>query len=176
LQDSVIGTYLRGEAGTATEPRTETAELGSSISGPNLDGIVLRAERSTFLGTVRAGEMARARDCLFCAPVSLKRPHAGRFDHSPCPRGSRVGADAERHAFEPATAPRFASVEPSSAGYGCLVGPQSLLEAASDGGEPGAFHSLQVRTRRARLDQMLERFLPAGFEASVEVLLEGMHG
>jgi hypothetical protein len=172
LQDSLVG------ARSSVDAETPTGTLGSggSLSGPDVDGIVLRAERSTFLGWVRAGEVTYARDCLFRGSVLVKRPHAGRFDHSPCPRGSRIGPDAQRQAFDPQAAPRFASVEPSSAGYGCLVGPESLLEAASDGGEPGAFHSLGVRTRLARLEQMLERFLPAGFEPSVEVLLEGMHG
>lgn len=172
LLDSIVG--ARSSAGAETP--VGTVGVGGSLGGPDLDGIVLRAERTTFLGWVRAGEVMSARDCLFRGPVILKRPHAGRFDHSPCPRGSRVGPDAHRCAFEPETAPRFASVEQSSPGYGCLVGPESLLEAASDGGEPGGFHLLGVRTRMARLGQMLERFLPADFESSLEVLLEGMHG
>ncbi|HVZ34692.1 MAG TPA: phage tail protein, partial [Polyangiaceae bacterium] len=49
LQDSIVG------ARSSIEAETPTSTLGSggSLSGPDVDGIVLRAERTTFLGWVR---------------------------------------------------------------------------------------------------------------------------
>lgn len=163
VRDSVIGDHR------AYEARPRDGADARSLGGPHVDAIVLDARRSTFLGSVHVGEVSRAENCLFRGLLTIRRPHAGRFDHSPHPRGSRVAPDAERFAFEPDEAPRFASLAPTAAGYAVLLGPEALLRSASNGGEPGAFHALHAHARLARLERELERFLPAGFEASVEL-------
>jgi hypothetical protein len=140
------------------------------------EGLTLLAERSTFLGTVSVSAVTRARDCLFAAAVWVARPYPGRFEHSPYPVGSRTGDANDEHAFDAGDAPRFASRLPEAPGYARLLGPDALIRAATDGGEPGAFHSVHAAARLARLDQMLARFLPAGFTASVEIINESNDG
>ena len=165
--DSVVG-HAPSEGDAERPP--------ASLCATPRDGATLLAERSTFLGSVSIGVVAHARDCLFCGNVWVARPQPGRLEHSPYPRGSRTGDAHDAYAFEPSDAPSFESREPDAPGYALLLGPASIARAAHDGGEPGAFHSLHVAARMARLQQMLARFMPAGFTASIEVVHEGNDG
>jgi hypothetical protein len=146
--------------------------------------------RSTFLGAVEV-RAVEASDCIFAAPLQVRRRQAGcvRFSYlapgSVAPRRYRCQPDLElaaRHAAPPAAGeallrdqveaqlkPLFTARRYGQPGYGQLARrcPAALRTGAESGAEMGAFEFLQQPQREANLRQALAEYLPFGLEAAV---------
>jgi hypothetical protein len=71
----------------------------------------------------------------------------------------------------PFAPPTFVSEGFEAAGYYALAldPPQPLLDAASDGGEVGAYHHVRRAARLRRLRQRVDEFVPLGLRSAVAV-------
>jgi hypothetical protein len=126
----------------------------------------VQADGVTFVGAVRA-EAAEAVNCLFEGGVDVVQQQEG------CLRHCYLGPDLSTPPSHPVTyhcgpfpAPTFSSIGFEAAGYYALEleSRHPLLEAASDGGEVGAYHHLRRAARLQRLRRRVHEFVPLGVQ------------
>jgi hypothetical protein len=152
---------------------------GAATSGPATDAVTkasrfgpaLVAAGVTFAGAVRL-ESADAEDCVFADGVEVVQQQEGCLRH--CYLGPSLSTPP-RHPMTyrcgPFAPPTFVSEGFEAAGYYALAldPPQPLLEAASDGGEVGAYHHVRRAARLRRLRQRVDEFVPLGLRSAVAV-------
>jgi len=161
---------------------THDSENLAFASPDGTTGGRLTARRVTIVGRVLARELELAENCLFLAPVIAEQRQAGCVRFSHVPLGSRVprrfrcqpeiaatatAVEATRQAAR--VAPRFTSLDYGDPGY-CQLdwrGPIEIARGGEDGGEMGAFYSLQQPLREDSLVARLDEYLRLGLEAGI---------
>lgn len=146
--------------------------------------VLLTLRRTTVLGALAVHGIALAEDSILDGAVLVARRQLGCLRHCWVAPGSRT---PPRHDCQPdramlglagptrreaarALAPVFASRRYGTPGYARLLGPERLRHAATDEGEPGAFHDLFWPQREAALRQRLAEFVPASADAGLVFL------
>lgn len=153
-------------------------------SGPAID-----FQRVTVLGKTRASRLSRAEDCLFSEPVVATncKPQSVRYSY--LHPHSRLLLDAPSRATLDATSattprvldlvhcsqaspPIFVARRFGDPAYAQLAwnGPQEFLRGGSNGSELGAFSRLCQPQRWARLQQVLQEYLPLGQDLSIQFI------
>ena len=137
-------------------------------------------ERSTMMGPVQLPMVVRLDTVLFTDRVVVTDPRAGDVRCCYLPAGSQVPA-AEGCLYEGAVPagsehctgqvrrPVFTSCRYGRPGYAQLAAqtPALFHTVTGDGGEIGVFHELYQAQRLANLNDVLERYLPLGFNAGI---------
>ena len=137
-------------------------------------------ERSTMMGPVQLPMVVRLDTVLFTDRVVVTDPRAGEVRCCYLPAGSQVPA-AEGCLYEGAVPagsehctgqvrrPVFTSCRYGRPGYAQLAAqtPALFHTVTGDGGEIGVFHELYQAQRLANLNDVLERYLPLGFNAGI---------
>jgi hypothetical protein len=133
--------------------------------------------RCTVLGEVAVGELARAVDVLFAAPVRATLVSDGEVRFSHVPAGSRTppqercqggGAQGPTRVGAAVT-PAFTSTAFGNPAYAQLSPAASveLRQGGEDGNEIGVYNRLRGADRLGNLPDVCEEFLPWGMTARV---------
>jgi len=144
-------------------------------------GPMVSLERVTVFGGVRCREVRLASETIFTEPVTSQRRQAGcvRFSYVPpkslTPRRYRCQPDlALEHDPPPAEAkrillrlrPEFTAARYGLPAYGQLgrTSPRQIRTGAENGGEMGAFNTLEQPQRESNLRLRLDEYMPFGLD------------
>jgi hypothetical protein len=141
---------------------------GGDPGGTNAAAV---ARRTTFAPAIQA-ESADAIDCIFVDGLEVLQQQEGCLRHcfvAPDTAGTPSRPVMYRCLETPP--PTFASVGFEAAGYYALdlEAHHPLRAAASDGGEPGAYHHRRRAARLARLERRLHEFVPLDIRPRLEL-------
>jgi len=167
---------------TALAPDTALYGLAIACEDAQLPGarpeIVI--ERSTMLGAVRLPAVERLDTVLFAERVQVADPRTGDVRFCYLPAGSQAPPaqgclyeaavpNGSEHCTGNVSRPIFTSRRYGWPGYAQLGAqtPALFQTVTGDGGEIGVFHDLYQAQRLANLNDVLERYLPVGFNAGV---------
>jgi hypothetical protein len=137
-------------------------------------------DRSTILGMVKLTVVVRLDTVLFADRVVVTYPCAGEVRFCYLPAGSQVPAAqaclyegavpaGSEHCTGQVRRPVFTARRYGRPGYAQLAAqtPALFHTVTGDGGEIGVFHELYQAQRLANLNDVLERYLPLGFNAGI---------
>jgi hypothetical protein len=144
-------------------------------------GPMVTLERVTVLGAVRCREVRLASETIFTDLVTSQRRQAGcvRFSYVPpkslTPRRYRCQPDlalehdpppAERQRILLRLRPQFTAVRYGLPAYGQLgeTCPREIRTGAENGGEMGAFNTLEQPQRESNLRLRLDEYMPFGLD------------
>lgn len=186
LRVAAGGNHLR-LVDSAVDAPVESSPARVAIAADDAGAIatgVLRLERCTVLGSVRARELELVSESIVTAgPLVAERRQRGcvRFswyepDGSRTPRRYRCQPDMV-HAAEPGraealtlrTRPAFTTTRFGRAAYLQLASrcDEAIVTGAEDGGEIGVFHLLGQPHRETNLRVRVEEYLPFGLEPGI---------